>query len=478
MSITATFYTFSKRKNSTARPSGGTSKNIYIKDPSSVLSPQILLETTNPTAYNYCYISTFDRYYFISDWVSDHGMWQANCSVDVLASWKNSINSSVQYVVRSASKSNTYVVDNAYPMTSEFTHQTTTISSKPFGNSGANRYVLGVTNCDTTAGTKIGGATYYHINESQMNNIISKLLTEDYFGLGPVEALAGITPAVIKTILSPVEYIGECFILPYNILANQVTLAAPFKCGWWTIPNLASSYQILDSSFSNKAVEIWSESSIVLPSHPDNTHGFYTNLSPYTKHTLYAGPFGTVQLDPAYIANSASITLSVEADFKGWCRLLVKTDSSHGNAVFTLAQCNVATNISLSQAKNNLFGGMAGVVQNGANLGLSAAESNIPGIIGSAAGVGNAITTMFPSFEGKGSGASIASLTRDWFIESSFSNLTESASGIFGSPLMESIELSELSGYCQVQEPQVDFSCYSSEHDEISQYMSNGFYLE
>ena len=95
MAITATFYTFSKRKNSTGRPSGGSSNNIYIKDPSSVLNPQIMLETSNPTAYNYCYIPTFDRYYFISDWISDHGMWQANCVVDVLASWKNSINSSV-----------------------------------------------------------------------------------------------------------------------------------------------------------------------------------------------------------------------------------------------------------------------------------------------------------------------------------------------------------------------------------------------
>lgn len=478
MSITATFYTFSKRKNSTARPSGGSSKNIYIKDPSSVLSPQILLETSNPTAYNYCYIPTFDRYYFISDWVSDHGMWQANCVVDVLASWKNSINSSVQYVVRSGSKSNTYVVDNAYPMTSEFTHQTTSISSKPFGNSGESRYILGATNCDTSGGTKIGGATYYHLTEAQMTSIISTLLSGDYFGIGATEAAFGITPALVKTIMSPIEYIGECYLLPYNILENQIALAAPFKCGWWSIPNLSASYPIMDSSFGNKAVKIWEQTNIVLPSHPDNTHGFYTNLPPYTKHTLYAGPFGTVQLDPAYIANSASITLLVEADFKGWCRLLVRTDSSHGDSVFTLAQCNVSTPISLSQAKNNIFTGMANIVQNGANLGISTSEGNISGIIGSAAGVGNAITTMFPSFEGKGAGASIAALTRDWFIESSFSRLTESASGIFGSPLMESIELSELSGFCQIQEPQIDFACYSSEHDEIAQFMSNGFYLE
>lgn len=478
MSITATFYTFSKRKNSTGRPSGGTSKNIYLKDPTSVLNPQIYLETSNPSSFNYCYIPTFDRYYFISDWVSDHGMWQANCNVDVLASWKNSINSSVQYVVRSGSRSNTYVVDNAYPMTSEFTHSTTTLSTKPFGNSGNIRYVLGVTNSDTTSNTKIGAATYYHLTESQINGIISKLLTENYFGLGAVEALAGITPAVIKTILSPIEYIGECYVLPYNILANQVALGAPFKCGWWTIPNLSATYPILDGSFSNKAVKIWEQTNIVLPSHPDNTHGFYTNLPPYTKHTLYAGAFGTVQLDPAYIANSASITLSVEADFKGWCRLLVRTDSSHGDSVFTLAQCNVSIPISLSQAKNNLFSGMANIVQNGANLELGIAEGNMPKMIGSAAGVGNAITTMFPSFEGKGAGASIAALTRDWFIESSFSRLTESASGIFGSPLMESVELSTLTGFCQVQEPQIDFACYDSEHDQIAQFMSNGFYLE
>ena len=87
MSITATFFTHSKKLNSMKLPTGGTNISIVIKDPSSVLNPSIILDRSNPTSFNSVRIPTFNRYYWITDWVSDHGMWIANCSVDVLNSW-------------------------------------------------------------------------------------------------------------------------------------------------------------------------------------------------------------------------------------------------------------------------------------------------------------------------------------------------------------------------------------------------------
>ena len=130
MAFTVNFYNFSKRENSTKRPAGnGNQFSCNIKMPSGVLNPVIELSTTtNMTQYNYCKIAHFqDRYYFVSDWVSDHGLWIAHLKVDVLATYKTDILASTQYVLRSASKSNLTIPDAIYPVSTQKTLVNTSV---------------------------------------------------------------------------------------------------------------------------------------------------------------------------------------------------------------------------------------------------------------------------------------------------------------------------------------------------------------
>lgn len=63
-----------------------------LRDESSVINPSFLIQHLNPTGYNYCYISEFVRYYFITDIVSVRtNLWRINCTVDVLMSFKTQI---------------------------------------------------------------------------------------------------------------------------------------------------------------------------------------------------------------------------------------------------------------------------------------------------------------------------------------------------------------------------------------------------
>ena len=60
-----------------------------LRGESSVVSPTILIEMTNPSQYNYCFIPEFNRYYFITDITSVRtNLWRINCSVDVLMSYQ------------------------------------------------------------------------------------------------------------------------------------------------------------------------------------------------------------------------------------------------------------------------------------------------------------------------------------------------------------------------------------------------------
>lgn len=63
-----------------------------LRNESSVINPSFLIEITNPSSYNYCYIAEFGRYYFIRDIVSvRNNIWKIYCDVDVLMSFKTYI---------------------------------------------------------------------------------------------------------------------------------------------------------------------------------------------------------------------------------------------------------------------------------------------------------------------------------------------------------------------------------------------------
>lgn len=63
-----------------------------LRGESSVINPSFLIELTNPSQYNYCYIPDFNRYYFITNITSVRtNIWRIDCNVDVLMSFQSQI---------------------------------------------------------------------------------------------------------------------------------------------------------------------------------------------------------------------------------------------------------------------------------------------------------------------------------------------------------------------------------------------------
>lgn len=72
--------------------SSGTILTGSLRGESSVINPSFLIEYSNPSDFNYCYISEFGRYYFISNITSVRtNIWRIDCSVDVLMSFNTQI---------------------------------------------------------------------------------------------------------------------------------------------------------------------------------------------------------------------------------------------------------------------------------------------------------------------------------------------------------------------------------------------------
>ena len=104
-------YTFSKRLNSTLQPSGnGTAVNVTLKEGASIYSPSFILNTAEAPVSNY--LKWADRYYYINDNVYlNKGLYQIDCSMDVLATFKAQIRATSAFVLYSSSSYNTDIPD-------------------------------------------------------------------------------------------------------------------------------------------------------------------------------------------------------------------------------------------------------------------------------------------------------------------------------------------------------------------------------
>lgn len=87
--------------------------NGNLKSDSSITDPVILIEMETPISHNYCYIPSFNRYYFIVDIRNiRNNLWELHLHVDVLMSFKEDIKKSVAIMDSTESENISTYLDN------------------------------------------------------------------------------------------------------------------------------------------------------------------------------------------------------------------------------------------------------------------------------------------------------------------------------------------------------------------------------
>lgn len=474
MAINAVFYTFAKKTKSTLLPTGGgTTFSIILKDDTSIIKPRIKLKTSNPTTYNYCHIATFNRYYFVSDWTSENNdIWSATLTEDFLATWRTDVLNSSQFVLRSASMTDSDIIDVMYPTTSKVVFEKTTFNTRPIGNEL--RYILAVSNANSNQ--KVGGCTYYNLTYGQFANVMSLFLGSSSY-LGDF-SLDSISDSLVKSLVNPLQYIGETFILPYNIGDGTLDL---LTCGWWPVdPDYG--YPVLTNAKVLHKHELW-RSDLVVPAHPQTiANGAFMNCQPYTDHYLYAGVFGMIHLDATVIHNCNRVELILYGDFKGNLELEIYGYTTTGGTLtpklIDKRTTNCAIPINLTQANNKPEGAL--------NLGMSAlgaighaATGNPKGLCSDIAnGLESAQDFFIPKSEGKPGVGSFADALEDWEVTTYFKTITDIAPNLYGKPLCQDVVLSTLNGYCKCSNAYIEIAGTKEESDAIINLLNGGFYID
>lgn len=464
---------FTKRINSTKRPSGGTTKNVVLKNPTSVIRPTFII-TGFDTSWNYIQWGT--RYYFVDDIVIlTNNQASYTCSLDVLATYKDVIGSSSQYVARAAGTFDGSISDSYYPMKSQQSYSRVLTSSNPwFVMPELGAFVFGIVG--QTDADSFGSTTYYVMDiygaKSLMDEVFN--MQNSAYDAASVESVAGVPEELYKSILNPAQYITSCMFLPFEAESVGSGAAEAVKVGWYDLGVTAVTFDPSFDALPSIA------GTITLPKHPQNARGVYMNNAPFTEYVLSFEPFGDIVLPPDMLVSATTIYYKCTVDVitgQGTLKVYAGSDDTGRLLITEAAQVGVPVAITGgvydfsvgSIAKKATGGFISNVLESLRNKEFVTDTPYIHGIM-------DAVTT--PSLSTSGSNGSLLFLEYPPILYAKFTHVVDDDNAQLGRPLCQIKVINTLSGYIKCLGADVDCTGTKEEKSAILSFMNSGFFYE
>lgn len=484
MSVTASFYKLSKRKNSTKQPTGtGTVFNVDLKSGTSFLSPTLLLNNSGKPDFNY--FSFEGMYYFITDIVSvRQDLWEIYGKVDSLATGKSAILATTAYVMYDT-VSNSEIPDSRLPMETSKSVSVETAAC-PFVPDGG-CYILSITGAHSTTGV-------YKVTPSQLAALIDDVTTikDDLFDPNNTPPTPP-SPPLVSTIESEIRFAGEMlqyfvdcvewifyFItypiaqlfgsgdIPQNIRECKYI---PFDVGVTgsSIPIYLGTFKT-QQSFGKLATEtVHRTVTVNIPWQASD----YRRRSPYTEVYLYLPYIGMTKLSSENLVGQSSVTVAYTLALRDGS--LICTVSSGGEIIGQYSG-NVGASVPIGVSNINLPKAAQAIA-----MGTAAALSqNLPAIGMGAINFADALTPNFSCIGGLDGVAGIGTNQNITCYTVFHDTVAAPNSQIqtIGAPTMAPKSLASLTGFCQCASAHVEADFPSPMLQEIDGYLNSGFFIE
>lgn len=461
MAFTVFLYNFSKKENSTAQPTAGVSFSCVLKDDSAILNPVLLFNIgteTFPTSYNYAYIPSYNRYYWISEWTWIEGIWKAALTVDILASWKSYIGNTSAYILRSASASNGAIIDTQYPMTSEIINNISLANNAPWLSAiSQGIFVVGIIG---RSAQTVGAVSYYVFTPLQFKTLCNYLFLNVGDWLDLAKIAESIPAELLKAQFNPFQYIVSCTWFPFAV--GNLSLIDRIQFGWWEFTMNAYAMPSGASRTTTLGIKALQ--------HPQSGRGSWINTSPYTTMMLFYHPFGWIELDPQQFIGVDTITTIATVDMvSGIGRLEVGASGGSTAGIYYAA---VGVPIQLSQINTDLLGAAGNIVS-----GIAGLVSTSP-LATLANGIGNAYESLKPKLQTVGTNGGFSGFATYPYIAYTFHTIADADNAKFGSPLCATRTIGTLSGYVLCASATVSAPATSAELESINSFLNSGFYYE
>ena len=442
-------YHFSKRKNSTKRPTGqGTEVPCLLKSATTFQNPMFILQKPMNDMLQFNYAKWADHYYFIDSTTSiNAGQTEISCTEDVLATYKNEISNYTCFIERSSNQT-TLANDTMYIPTNDWVLSTRNVSHKEkiMTSTYSQQYIIRVV-------SRTGVASYY-INGDQLNNLLDYMYTESNF-------TDVITDAITKLMFDPFKYIVDLKWIPFVDSAFNNSNDEAIQLGFW------------DSGVTTKRID---EDTVVNFSYSfafDNPLYAITDFryySPSFSNYFIKLPFiGVVALNPYKIDESVNALYQFDAT-SGLCNVFLQSKK----VVFASYQFQLSVPVQIGYASTNI----AQLTTSAVSLVGAGLQGNIAQGISSGIEAGRSITA--PEVSMLGTIGNISNILNNQILEFNSYACTsinpDGASEGYADGTVRSI--SGLSGYIKCRNASIEISGFTGDQEAVNNYLNSGFYYE
>lgn len=461
MAIDVTFYTVSKKKNSTAVPGSSASSTTHkcnLRQPCSVENPVIILRNGGGVpSWNYCRILAFGgRYYFVNDWVYQDNCWYGYLNVDVLGSYRSNIANQNFYILRSSTSFDGDVVDYLYPVKATPSRQFVSVADGEFQTAKENGLVGGHFVCGIVGPE--GLTNFYAFNYGWFQQFCNQLFANIDWAQNDAQQIGN---SVLKCLFNPFQYITSCIWIPGNVAvdAKEVT---EIKFGFWSVNvhcNKLANIPIITKSYK-----------MPVKQHPQVSRGTFLNSEPFRKITVSIFPWGRFNLDASAIGSASEISVSYRIDcMTGIARLGI---SANGVNIHT-SDAMLGVPIQISDMQTN-------IIDSGMSALKSIGDLFSGNFLGAASGIGSAVTNMIPDVQTKGANGTIINAAASPVIICEFRTVSDEDRADNGRPLMKNGTFAGLgAGYYVVENGSFNLQ-YATENEKesIKSLLESGVYYE
>lgn len=464
---------FSKRKNSTKQPSeSGTIHEVHLLDGCSTEAPAFLINGIDLDV-NYCKWN--NSYFFITDIVlSNNNIYELHCEMDSLATWKNVIGASTQFIERANSDYDP-MINDAY-----------IAGKQKIVNVGTETVTLGafsINGCYIFPCVNAYGMQIYATED------ITAFAPLFYPGTYQKESFSDWLKQGIASIGDVAQYFGRVTWVPipinwFETFPREQTAISVGAVSWpipegtrWCWPDFT-----IEQLYAH-----------YIP-HFDGYYNDFRDSSPqYVKYELFLPGVGTVEIDPM-VANDPDryihigLFLSPATGDVTYDLLLMTLSGGrasrvghyHGNVSANVPYGISSTDYSrvMTNLTNNAASGVMSIASNVASenyIGAAAASaSTVGGIVAATAPI------LFPSANIIGGSGNLSEVKN--FHNIVMTRTVYDAAGIpkatSGRPLHQYRTINTLSGYIKCAGASIDVPGVASEKDTINAYLNGGFYYE
>lgn len=442
-------YHFSKRKNSTKRPTGqGTEVPCLLKSATTFQNPMFILQKPMNDMLQFNYAKWADHYYFIDSTTSiNAGQTEISCTEDVLATYKNEISNYTCFIERSSNQT-TLANDSMYIPTNDWVLSTRNVSHKEkiMTSTYSQQYIIRVV-------SRTGVASYY-INGNQLNNLLDYMYTESNF-------TDVIRDAITKLMFDPFKYIVDLKWIPFVDSAFNNSNDEAIQLGFW------------DSGVTAKRID---EDTVVNFSY---SFAFNNPLYAITDFRYYSPSFsnyfiklpfiGVVALNPYKIDESVNALYQFDAT-SGLCNVFLQSKK----VVFASYQFQLSVPVQIGYASTNI----AQLTTSAVSLVGAGLQGNIAQGISSGIEAGRSITA--PEVSMLGTIGNISNILNNQILEFNSYACTsinpDGASEGYADGTVRSI--SGLSGYIKCRNASIEISGFTGDQEAVNNYLNSGFYYE